>query len=34
VDVKIGQQSADLEFMTTLYGGLFIKLWMAYTSRR
>ena len=25
VDVKIGQQSADLEFMTTQYGGLFIN---------
>jgi porin len=25
VDVKVGQQSADLEFMTTLYGGLFIN---------
>jgi porin len=25
VDVKIGQQSADLEFITTLYGGLFVN---------
>jgi porin len=25
IDVKVGQQSADLEFMTTLYGGLFIN---------
>jgi porin len=25
VDVKVGQQSADLEFMTTVYGGLFIN---------
>jgi porin len=25
VDVKVGQQSADLEFITTLYGGLFIN---------